>query len=88
MAALILPLIFNKNGAVYDSTVGVISRLLQSDVAKAGDPQRASEILVRVVKREHLPSHLPKAMCYSLLRAGVDARAVNRIRIYNLRRAM
>lgn len=58
MAALILPLISNKNGAVYDSTVGVISRLLQSDVAKAGDPQRASEILVRVVKREHLPSHL------------------------------
>ena len=55
MAALILPLISNKNGAVYDSTVGVISRLLQSDVAKAGDPQRASEILVRVVKREHLP---------------------------------
>jgi hypothetical protein len=52
-AALILPLISN-NGAVYDSTVGVISRLLQSDVAKAGDPQRASEILVRVVKREHL----------------------------------
>jgi hypothetical protein len=58
MAALILPLISNKNGAVYDSTVGVISRLLQSDVAKAGDPQRASDILVRVVKREHLPSHL------------------------------
>ena len=55
MAALILPLISNKNGAVYDSTVGVISRLLQSDVAKAGDPQRASEILLRVVKREHLP---------------------------------
>jgi hypothetical protein len=55
MAALILPLISNKNGAVYDSTVGVISRLLQSDVAKAGDPQRATEILVRVVKREHLP---------------------------------
>jgi len=55
MAALILPLISNKNRAVYDSTVGVISRLLQSDVAKAGDPQRASEILVRVVKREHVP---------------------------------
>jgi hypothetical protein len=57
MAALILPLISNKNGAVYDSTVGVIRRLLQSDVAKAGDPQRASEILVLVVKREHLPTH-------------------------------
>ena len=55
MAALILPLISNKNGAVYDSTVGVISRLLQTDVAKGGDPQRASEILVRVVKREQLP---------------------------------
>ena len=36
MAALILPLISNKNGAVYDSTAGVIRRLLQSDVAKAG----------------------------------------------------
>jgi rRNA processing protein Krr1/Pno1 len=34
MAALILPLISNKNVAVYDSTVGVIGRLLQSDVAK------------------------------------------------------
>ncbi len=48
----ILPLISNKNGAVYDSAVGVISRLQQSDVAKAGDPHRASEILVRFVKRE------------------------------------
>jgi hypothetical protein len=55
MAALILPLISNENGAVYDSTVGVINRLVQPDVAKAGDSQRASEILVRVVKREHLP---------------------------------
>jgi len=52
---------------------------------KLAPPQRASEILVRVVKREHLPSHMPKAMRYSLLRAGVDARAVNRIRIYNRR---
>ena len=55
MVALILPVISNKNGAVYDSTARVISRLLQSDVAKAADPQRASEILVRVVNREHLP---------------------------------
>jgi len=57
MVALILPLTSNKNEAVYDSTVGVINRLPQSDVAKAGDPQRASEILERVVKREYLPSH-------------------------------
>jgi hypothetical protein len=42
MAALILPLISNKNGAVYDSTVGVISRLLQSDVAKVA----STELLV------------------------------------------
>lgn len=69
MAALILPLISNKNGVVYDSTVGVISRLLQSDVAKAGDLQRASEILVRVVKRE-LPSHLlPGAFAVDLLQS-------------------
>jgi hypothetical protein len=27
-------------------------------VVKAGDPKRAGEILVRVVKREHLPTHL------------------------------
>jgi mannose-6-phosphate isomerase-like protein (cupin superfamily) len=72
MAALILPLISNKNVAVYDSTVGVIRRLLQSDVAKAGDPQRASEILVLVVKREHLPSHLlpgPFAVGKSILQS-------------------
>jgi hypothetical protein len=72
MAALILPLISNKNGAVYDSTVGVIRRLLQSGVAKAGDTQRASEILVLVVKREHLPSHLlpgPFAVGKSILQS-------------------
>jgi hypothetical protein len=72
MAALILPLISNKNEAVYDSTVGVICRLLQSGVAKAGDPQRASEILVLVVKREHLPSHLlpgPFAVGKSILQS-------------------
>lgn len=62
MAALILPSRSNKNGAVYDGTVGVISPLLQLDVARAGDRQQASEILVRTVKCEHLPSHpLPGA---------------------------
>jgi hypothetical protein len=30
----------------------LFSRLLQSDVAKAGNPHRASEILIRFVKRE------------------------------------
>ena len=44
--------------AEYDSTVGATARLLKSDVAKAGDPKRAGEILVRVVKCEHLPTHL------------------------------
>jgi NAD(P)-dependent dehydrogenase (short-subunit alcohol dehydrogenase family) len=44
--------------AEYDGTVGFLARLLETDVAKAGDPKRAGEILVRVVKREHLPTHL------------------------------
>lgn len=81
MAALILPLISNKNGAVYDSTVGVISRLLQSDVAKAGDPQRASEILVRVVKPEHLPSHLlPGAFAVDLVQSYFHHRLPSSVR--------
>jgi NAD(P)-dependent dehydrogenase (short-subunit alcohol dehydrogenase family) len=42
----------------YDGTVGAIARLMDTDVVKAGDPKRAGEILVRVVKREHLPTHL------------------------------
>jgi NAD(P)-dependent dehydrogenase (short-subunit alcohol dehydrogenase family) len=48
--------------AEYDPTVGAIARLLATDVAKAGDPKRAAEILVRVVKREHLP-HPPAPWC-------------------------
>jgi len=44
--------------AEYDSTVGARARLMGTDVVKAGDPKRAGEILVRVVKREHLPTHL------------------------------
>jgi NAD(P)-dependent dehydrogenase (short-subunit alcohol dehydrogenase family) len=44
--------------AQYDGTVGAVARLLKTDVAKAGDPKRAGEILVRVVKRERLPTHL------------------------------
>ena len=43
----------------YDKTVGAMARLLTGDVAKAGDPVRAAEILVRVLKRAHLPTHLP-----------------------------
>lgn len=42
----------------YDGTVGAIARLMDTDVVKAGDPKRAGEILVRVVKRQHLPTHL------------------------------
>ena len=44
--------------AEYDGTVGTIARLMDTDVVKAGDPKRAAEILVRVVKGEHLPTHL------------------------------
>jgi NAD(P)-dependent dehydrogenase (short-subunit alcohol dehydrogenase family) len=42
----------------YDATVGAIARLMNTDVVKAGDPRRAAEILLRVVHREHLPTHL------------------------------
>jgi NAD(P)-dependent dehydrogenase (short-subunit alcohol dehydrogenase family) len=42
----------------YDATVGVIARLMHTEVVKAGDPRRAAEILLRVVQREHLPTHL------------------------------
>lgn len=31
---------------------------MDTDVVKAGDPKRAGEILVRIVKRQHLPTHL------------------------------
>ena len=42
----------------YAATVGSIAQVLKTDVMKAGDPKRAAEILVRVVKRKHLPTHL------------------------------
>jgi len=44
--------------AEYDGTVGATARIMDTDVVKAGDPRRAGEILVRVVKREHPPTHL------------------------------
>jgi hypothetical protein len=44
--------------AEFDGSVGAVARLLKTDAVKAGDPKRAAEILVRVVKREHLPTHL------------------------------
>jgi NAD(P)-dependent dehydrogenase (short-subunit alcohol dehydrogenase family) len=45
----------------YDQTVGAIVRMirmLSSSPATAGDAKRAGEILVRVLKRQTLPSHL------------------------------
>ncbi|MFF7476085.1 SDR family NAD(P)-dependent oxidoreductase [Streptomyces sp. NPDC008092] len=42
----------------YDPTVGGMVRMLGGAVAAAGDPKRAGEILVRVVKQQNLPSHL------------------------------
>jgi NAD(P)-dependent dehydrogenase (short-subunit alcohol dehydrogenase family) len=42
----------------YDPTVGEMVRRLGGTVAAAGDPKRAGEILVRVVKRQNPPSHL------------------------------
>jgi NAD(P)-dependent dehydrogenase (short-subunit alcohol dehydrogenase family) len=41
----------------YQATVGTTANVLRGGNA-AGDPDRAAEILVRVAKRKHLPSHL------------------------------
>ncbi|MFF4160923.1 SDR family NAD(P)-dependent oxidoreductase [Streptomyces sp. NPDC001678] len=42
----------------YQETVGAFHNRAGRGLA-AGDPDRAAEILVRVVKRDHLPTHLP-----------------------------
>ena len=42
----------------YDSTVGRMQRLVRTQVAAAGDPKRAAEIIVETVAREHPPTHL------------------------------
>ncbi|MEV6482001.1 SDR family NAD(P)-dependent oxidoreductase [Streptomyces sp. NPDC051576] len=42
----------------YDKTVGALIRHFDSTVTAAGDPRRAGEILVRIVKQPKLPSHL------------------------------
>ncbi|MGW3133711.1 SDR family NAD(P)-dependent oxidoreductase [Streptomyces sp. NPDC001076] len=42
----------------YDPTVGELVRMFGGAATPAGDPRRAGEILVRVVKRPELPSHL------------------------------
>ncbi|MBV9796284.1 MAG: SDR family NAD(P)-dependent oxidoreductase [Actinobacteria bacterium] len=43
----------------YDSTIGAMHRRMRANTTgAAGDPERAAEILVEVVKRDHLPSHL------------------------------
>jgi NAD(P)-dependent dehydrogenase (short-subunit alcohol dehydrogenase family) len=43
----------------YDETVGIMQRRVRANSAgPAGDPARAAEIIVQVVKRESVPSHL------------------------------
>jgi NAD(P)-dependent dehydrogenase (short-subunit alcohol dehydrogenase family) len=42
----------------YDQTVGAVVRMLDGAAAAEGDPKRAGEILVRVVKQHNVPSHL------------------------------
>jgi NAD(P)-dependent dehydrogenase (short-subunit alcohol dehydrogenase family) len=45
--------------AYYDETVGIMQRRVRANPAgPAGDPVRAAEIIVQVVKRESVPSHL------------------------------
>jgi NAD(P)-dependent dehydrogenase (short-subunit alcohol dehydrogenase family) len=45
-------------GEEYRATVGQFAEHVSSGQTSAGDPQRAAEILVRVLKRDHLPGHL------------------------------
>jgi hypothetical protein len=43
----------------YDETVGIMQRRVRTNPAgPAGDPVRAAEIIVQVVKRKNVPSHL------------------------------
>ena len=42
----------------YQATVGAIANLVRGGGTAAGDPDRAAEILVRVAKSAHVPSHL------------------------------
>lgn len=44
--------------AEYASTVGAMSRMRESAAGPAGDPDRAAEIIVEVVRRGNPPSHL------------------------------
>lgn len=43
--------------AEYEATVGVMSSR-RGHATPAGDPQRAAEIIARVMERRHMPSHL------------------------------
>ncbi|MBZ4319214.1 SDR family NAD(P)-dependent oxidoreductase [Streptomyces huiliensis] len=43
----------------YEATVGAFHGRARAAGMSAGDPDRAAEILVRVVRRDHLPTHLP-----------------------------
>lgn len=43
--------------AEYDATVGLMTSY-RNRATPAGDPQRAAEIIARIVERQHVPSHL------------------------------
>src|SRR6201987_236153 len=45
-------------GPEYQATVGALVALRSAGAVMRGDPARAAEIIVRVIKRRHLPSHL------------------------------
>jgi NAD(P)-dependent dehydrogenase (short-subunit alcohol dehydrogenase family) len=42
----------------YDSTIGRMRELVRTQVAAAGDPRRAAEIILKTVARENPPTHL------------------------------
>src|ERR1700759_5178665 len=53
------PMTVHDVPADYDATIGAMHRRMRANTTgAAGDPVRAAEILVQVVKRENVPSHL------------------------------
>lgn len=42
----------------YDATVGNIARIMGTATTNRGDPDRAGEVIVRIVKRANIPTHL------------------------------
>lgn len=65
----------------YDQTVGTMQRRVRTNPAGlAGDPVRAAEIIVQVVKRERVPSHLPLVVNAVEMALGYSRRQLEEVK--------